>query len=271
MIKNTLTPSQAAKELSVSTETLRRYETEGLIASEKTAGGHRRFSKEEIEAFKNERVRNTKIDRIDNSRQSFEDNLYAIQKAALISFLNDLGIDEIPKEFKKVNTFSGELYSPYSSWLACPLELKTSDSKSIVGFLLVDDDEKSIVIYFMPNREGFNSDFALCERAINAFFYHATYKNNTFIKPLENAKDLRENLNNYKKYSLKNLLYSFFMFLIIPVLGIGMIFPIFSLAAIGVIFLILLGIYSWIASSLYFKGYLMKGVSEDSSFVVSSS
>lgn len=47
-----LTTSQAAKILFVSTATLRRYEAQGLIKSQRTNGGHRRFLAKDVEQLK---------------------------------------------------------------------------------------------------------------------------------------------------------------------------------------------------------------------------
>lgn len=47
-----ITPKVAASILFVHPETLRRYEQEGELSEHKTPGGHRRYSREEIEELK---------------------------------------------------------------------------------------------------------------------------------------------------------------------------------------------------------------------------
>lgn len=48
---NLLTPKQAAAILSMSTETLRNWEADGRIKSQRTPGGHRRFVEADVEAL----------------------------------------------------------------------------------------------------------------------------------------------------------------------------------------------------------------------------
>ena len=48
-----ISPQQAAKILSVSTDTLRKWEQKAKITAIKTIGGHRRYSTKEIIAIKN--------------------------------------------------------------------------------------------------------------------------------------------------------------------------------------------------------------------------
>lgn len=47
-----LSPSKAAALIYVYPETLRRYETKGLIKSFRTAGGHRRYKEEYLQLLK---------------------------------------------------------------------------------------------------------------------------------------------------------------------------------------------------------------------------
>ncbi|MFW6092541.1 MAG: response regulator [Pseudomonadota bacterium] len=53
--KDYLTPTQAARELMVSPVTIRQWAQKGLLEARTTAGGHRRFRREVIEAFARER------------------------------------------------------------------------------------------------------------------------------------------------------------------------------------------------------------------------
>jgi len=46
-----LTPGQAAAIVGVSADTIKRYEKRGLIASERTPTGHRRFRREDVEGL----------------------------------------------------------------------------------------------------------------------------------------------------------------------------------------------------------------------------
>ena len=48
-----LTPQAAARELGVSTDTLKRWEADGKIRAARTVGGHRRFEPAEVERVKN--------------------------------------------------------------------------------------------------------------------------------------------------------------------------------------------------------------------------
>jgi len=48
-----LTPQAAARELGVSTDTLKRWEANGKIRAARTVGGHRRFDPAEVERVKN--------------------------------------------------------------------------------------------------------------------------------------------------------------------------------------------------------------------------
>ena len=48
---NLLSPGEAASQLHIHRETLRRYEDQGWIQSEKTSGGHRRFLQSEVDRF----------------------------------------------------------------------------------------------------------------------------------------------------------------------------------------------------------------------------
>lgn len=50
-----LTISQAAHRLGVSKETLRRWERQGLIASHRTVGQHRRYDPAQIDAYRDMR------------------------------------------------------------------------------------------------------------------------------------------------------------------------------------------------------------------------
>ena len=51
MNEATYTIGQAAQQLGVSTDTLRRWEDEGRIAPIRTAGNHRRYTREDIETL----------------------------------------------------------------------------------------------------------------------------------------------------------------------------------------------------------------------------
>ena len=55
MAGTALTTQEVARLLSVSEATIKRWAEEGLIQSEKTVGGHRRFGLAEIARFKRER------------------------------------------------------------------------------------------------------------------------------------------------------------------------------------------------------------------------
>jgi excisionase family DNA binding protein len=46
-----LTPAEAARRLSVTVDTLRRWEREGLICPHRTPGGHRRYQPDAIDAL----------------------------------------------------------------------------------------------------------------------------------------------------------------------------------------------------------------------------
>jgi DNA-binding transcriptional MerR regulator len=48
-----LTPYQAARRLGVAVESLRRWERQGLITSQPTLGGHRRYHPDVIDALAN--------------------------------------------------------------------------------------------------------------------------------------------------------------------------------------------------------------------------
>ena len=50
-----LSIQDAAKFLKVSTKTLRRWEEQGILTSERTAGNHRRYSFEKLTEFKNKK------------------------------------------------------------------------------------------------------------------------------------------------------------------------------------------------------------------------
>ena len=52
-----LAAGDAARELGVAVETLRRWEREGRIAAVRTAGGHRRFHRADIERMVGEPAR----------------------------------------------------------------------------------------------------------------------------------------------------------------------------------------------------------------------
>lgn len=45
---NLISPRQAARELHVSTDTLRRWAEEGKIAAVRTIGGHRRYRRDQL-------------------------------------------------------------------------------------------------------------------------------------------------------------------------------------------------------------------------------
>lgn len=51
MNETTYTIGQAAQQLGVSTDTLRRWERDGRIAPARTLKGHRRYTREDIEAL----------------------------------------------------------------------------------------------------------------------------------------------------------------------------------------------------------------------------
>lgn len=51
MNEATYTIGQAAQQLGVSTDTLRRWESEGRILPARTLKGHRRYTREDIEAL----------------------------------------------------------------------------------------------------------------------------------------------------------------------------------------------------------------------------
>lgn len=90
--KSFLTPNEAATLLMVSPITVRQWAQKGLLEAQTTAGGHRRFSREVIEAFARERGI-----RVPSSRQSLlivDDNreLNAYLEALFSAHVPDLEI-----------------------------------------------------------------------------------------------------------------------------------------------------------------------------------
>ncbi|MDR3393448.1 MAG: response regulator [Parasulfuritortus sp.] len=62
--KNYLTPNEAAELLMVAPATLRVWSDKGLIKARTTAGGHRRFMRDELERFQREQGMTTRSQRI---------------------------------------------------------------------------------------------------------------------------------------------------------------------------------------------------------------
>lgn len=96
-----ITPSEAASILAVHPETLRRYQEEGLISSEKTPGGHRRYDRDEIESFRDIRVTSTR-----KGNQTIEEKLSGSEASRMRALEGDLAekvLEELNGLLNEVN------------------------------------------------------------------------------------------------------------------------------------------------------------------------
>lgn len=90
-----LTPKQAAEELCIHPETLRRWEQDGKIKSTKTPGGHRRFLETEVQRIKTQGAsRINKAPVLDKYNQELSKTMQAAQ------------IEEWRKEFRSNSLFN---------------------------------------------------------------------------------------------------------------------------------------------------------------------
>lgn len=110
-----LTPSQAAKEICVHPETLRRYEEKGLITSSRTPGGHRRYKQEDIAILKEN------LKSAPNKPSSNKDKDIAL----LTQALSEIGIStkSLP-EIKAVKEIFPDAYGALAEAYVIPLQIQ---------------------------------------------------------------------------------------------------------------------------------------------------
>jgi len=143
---NLISSGKAASLLSVAPETLRRYERQGLISSEKTSGGHRRFRESELELLKGQLASKTTKEKIASFKDQANKQQLKMQKKKLREFL---GQEVDDNSMMTVRDLTKE-YSEIANWLLCPLT--TEDPLvQLQAFLLVDDQDFKVYLHPYTN------------------------------------------------------------------------------------------------------------------------
>lgn len=148
MSNDELTSSQAAAKLLVAPETLRRYESQGLIQSKRTSGGHRRFKSEDIEALKSKLSEQTETKGLEKEESKQSTLQRAQQEKELKALLIDLGIDTRQEfNFRTIGEVVSE-ESSFSDYIFIPVSFQ--ENLKTNGYFLISDYD--LKIYFISSR-----------------------------------------------------------------------------------------------------------------------